>query len=66
MVSCFILRFECNTAGCVGNVGGWIVVSCFILRFECNTAGCVGNVGGWLKKLCFIVAHTVSCFAEVH
>ena len=26
MVSCFILGFEFNTAGCVGNVGGCILI----------------------------------------
>jgi hypothetical protein len=47
--------FQCNAAGCVGKVGGWIVVSCFILRVECNTAGCVGNVEGWIVVSCFIL-----------
>ena len=58
MVSYFILRFEFNTAGCVGNVGEWIVVSCFILGFEFNTAGCVGNVGGCI--LIFVSFYVLS------
>jgi len=41
---CFVLRFDCNIAGCVGNVGGWLEKLCFIVA---DTVSCEFLVFLW-------------------